>query len=156
VLKLSNKVRYALSALFDIAFLGGGEAAQVKDIAERQEIPVRFLEQILVDLKRAGLVAAKRGPSGGYRLARPPADISLVAVIEALDGPLALSSGKGTAGPRRRIALDTHRVTESVMVDLGKALVGCIASVSLADLCHRAEAFGIPRPDDPGPFVYMI
>ncbi len=156
MLKLSNKVHYALSALFDIAFLGRGEAAQVKDIAERQEIPVRFLEQILVDLKRAGLVAAKRGPAGGYRLAHPPEEINLVAVIEALDGPLALSSGKGAGGRRHRMALDTHRVTESVMLDLGKALVGCISAVSIADLCRRAEAFGVPRPDDPGPFVYMI
>jgi Rrf2 family transcriptional regulator, iron-sulfur cluster assembly transcription factor len=67
--RLSNKGRYAVRALFDIAYFNQGQATQAKDIAERQSIPPRFLEQIFQDLKRAGIVASKRGPQGGYSLA---------------------------------------------------------------------------------------
>jgi len=67
--KLSNKGRYGVRAIFDIAFHNEGRATQIKEIAERQAIPPRFLEQIFQDLKRAGLVASRRGPRG----ARPPA-----------------------------------------------------------------------------------
>ena len=69
-MKLSNKGRYAVRALFDIAFYNDGRPTQVKDIAERQNIPPRFLEQIFQDLKRGGIVGSKRGPQGGYSLTR--------------------------------------------------------------------------------------
>src|SRR5438132_13613134 len=72
MLKVSNKGRYAVRALFDLAFLASDQPAQIRDIAERQRIPVRFLEQIFQDLKRARLVDSKRGPRGGYQPARPP------------------------------------------------------------------------------------
>jgi len=84
--KLSNKGRYAVRALFDIAFYNEGRPTQVKDIAERQNIPPRFLEQIFQDLKRTGIVGSKRGPQGGYSLARRPVDIRLGDVVRALEG----------------------------------------------------------------------
>src|SRR6188474_3334919 len=86
--KLSNKGRYAVRALFDIAFYNEGRPTQVKDIAERQAIPPRFLEQIFQDLKRAGLVASRRGPRGGYQLAKTPAEIKLGDIVRALEGPI--------------------------------------------------------------------
>ena len=88
-MKLSNKGRYAVRALFDIAFHNDGGPTQVKDIAQRQAIPPRFLEQIFQDLKRAGIVSSKRGPQGGYSLARPALDVRLGDVVRALEGPLA-------------------------------------------------------------------
>jgi Rrf2 family transcriptional regulator, iron-sulfur cluster assembly transcription factor len=68
-----------------------GRPTQVKDIAERQGIPPRFLEQIFQDLKRAGLVGSKRGPQGGYSLLRAPTEVSLGDVLRVTEGPVALS-----------------------------------------------------------------
>lgn len=82
MLELSNRGRYAVQALFDLAFFAGSKnqtndgvvPAQVRDVAGRQRIPLRFLEQILQELKRAEVVKSKRGPRGGFRLARSPED----------------------------------------------------------------------------------
>src|SRR4051812_10767570 len=90
MLKVSNKGRYAVRALFDLAFHASDQPAQLRDIAERQRIPLRFLEQIFQDLKRARLVDSKRGPRGGYQLARTPERICVGDVLRALDGPIAL------------------------------------------------------------------
>jgi Rrf2 family protein len=89
--KLSNKGRYAVRALFDIAFYNDGRPTQVKEIAERQGIPPRFLEQIFQDLKRANLVGSKRGPQGGYSLGRRAGEIRLGDVVRALEGPVVLA-----------------------------------------------------------------
>src|SRR3954462_11883575 len=91
--KLSNKGRYGVRAMFDVAFHGDGGSAQIKDIAEREGIPARFLEQIFQDLRRAGLVSSKRGPRGGYQLARPGREISLGDILRALEGPLCVYAG---------------------------------------------------------------
>ena len=79
-MKLATKVQHGVAALFDLAFHGAGRAAQAREIAERQEIPLRYLEEILQELRRAGLVDARRGPRGGYALAREPSAISLADV----------------------------------------------------------------------------
>src|SRR3954454_15928661 len=88
--KLSNKGRYGVRALFDIAFHNDGRATQIREIAERELIPARFLEQIFQDLKKAGLIGSKRGPRGGYHLARPGAEIPIGDIIRALEGPVAV------------------------------------------------------------------
>jgi len=87
---LSQRSRYALRALTDLAARGGEVPVPAGDIATRQRIPRKFLDLILLDLKGAGLIASQRGRTGGYRLARPPAQISFGEVIRLLDGPLAL------------------------------------------------------------------
>ena len=91
-MKLSNKGRYGIRAIFDIAFHNEGKATQIKDIAERQGIPPRFLEQIFQDLKRVGMVTSKRGPKGGYALARPASEIRLGDIVRALEGPIMIST----------------------------------------------------------------
>ncbi|MBX7082770.1 MAG: Rrf2 family transcriptional regulator [Nannocystaceae bacterium] len=80
-MRLSTKARYALRALVDVAHRG---YASAQAIAERQAIPARYLEEIIGELRRAGLVVGKRGPRGGYRLARPAADIAVAEVLAAL------------------------------------------------------------------------
>jgi Rrf2 family protein len=139
--KLSKKGRYAVRALFDIAFYNEGQPTQVKDIAERQSIPPRFLEQIFQDLKRAGIVASKRGPQGGYNLAREAERIGVGDVIRALEGPIALSddagADKGTA---------SRRVTDAVFRDLSASIQGCFDAVTIADICSRADDLGVRRP----------
>ncbi|WP_174275235.1 RrF2 family transcriptional regulator [Sphingomonas bacterium] len=87
---LSQKARYALRALLDLVERGGTGSVQIAHIAERQVVPRKFLEAIMVDLKKAGLVESRRGRNGGYMLARPAAEISFAEVMRAIDGPIAL------------------------------------------------------------------
>jgi len=87
---ISQKTRYALRALLYLVELGKGSPVQLAAIAETQQVPRKYLELIMLDLKKAGIVSSVRGPAGGYRLARPPEDISFGEVIRVLDGPIAL------------------------------------------------------------------
>ncbi len=88
---LSQKGRYALHALFVLAERGGDEPMQIADIAQAARVPRKFLEQILVELKKRGIVRSQRGRAGGYMLGRDPKDISFADVIRVTDGPLALA-----------------------------------------------------------------
>jgi Rrf2 family protein len=88
---LSQKARYALHALIVLAWHGDGEPLQIADIAEQARVPRKFLEQILLDLKRRGLVHSTRGRAGGYLIGKPAKEISFADVIRSIDGPLALA-----------------------------------------------------------------
>jgi Rrf2 family transcriptional regulator, cysteine metabolism repressor len=88
-MKLSKKSEYGLRALLELTRAHGTATLQRQDIAARQHIPIEFLEQILLPLKRAGLLSSRRGAKGGYALIKQPKDISLGHVIRILDGPLA-------------------------------------------------------------------
>jgi Rrf2 family protein len=88
-MKLSKKSEYGLRALLELTLAHESTMLQRQEIAARQHIPIEFLEQILLALKRAGLLASRRGAKGGYALIKPPKDISLGHVIRILDGPLA-------------------------------------------------------------------
>lgn len=88
---LSQKGRYALHALLVLARHGDDEPMGIADIAEEANIPRKFLEQILLELKRRGIVRSQRGRAGGYLLGRDPKDISFADVIRTTDGPLALA-----------------------------------------------------------------
>jgi len=88
---LSQKARYALHALIVLAEHGGSEPIMIADIAEEARVPRKFLEQILLDLKRRGIVRSLRGRSGGYLLGKAPHSITFAEVIRTIDGPLALS-----------------------------------------------------------------
>jgi Rrf2 family protein len=145
--KLSNKDRYAIGALFDLAFYAKNRSAQVKDIAERQGIPPRFLEQIFQELKRVGLVTSKRGPQGGYALARPASEITLGDLIRALDGPISLHDEKSASPDRKKPGFDTRRVTESVLQDLSHRVEACFDAITVDDLCARANDLGVSSPN---------
>jgi Rrf2 family protein len=86
---LTAKGKYGLKAVVHLSCLPKGETAQCVDIAEANNIPKKFLDAILGDLRNAGIVHAKKGPGGGYTLARPPSEIKVGFVIRTLDGPLA-------------------------------------------------------------------
>jgi Rrf2 family protein len=91
-MRLSARVDYALRAVVEIAATGGPLTAE--RIARAQEIPPKFLESILLQMRRGGVVQSQRGPEGGYWLARPAADITLADVIRVIDGPLANVRGQ--------------------------------------------------------------
>ena len=149
--KLSNKGRYGVRAIFDIAFHSGGKATQIKDISRRQAIPPRFLEQIFQDLKRAGLVTSKRGPRGGYALAMDPAEIRLGDIVRALEGPITLAGGdaNGEGDETSKI------VTEDAFTELSDSIEACFDAISIQDLCDRGDAHGVRR-SPPRRYVYSI
>jgi Rrf2 family iron-sulfur cluster assembly transcriptional regulator len=98
-MKLSTKGRYAMVALADIALQGEEGLVSLGDISERQSISLPYLEQLFVKLRRAELVTSVRGPGGGYRLARPAADIRVVDVLAAVDEKVdAMHKGAGASG----------------------------------------------------------
>lgn len=86
---LTNKGKYGLKAMLHLAKLGDDEIEQVAQIAKTNNIPKKFLDQILADLRRVGLVHSKKGKTGGYALAKPSAEIRIGEIIRAIDGPIA-------------------------------------------------------------------
>jgi Rrf2 family protein len=88
---LSQKARYALHALIVLAEHTGDAPMQIADVAEEARVPRKFLEQILLDLKKRGIVKSTRGRSGGYLLGKSPKEITFADVIREMDGPLALA-----------------------------------------------------------------
>lgn len=87
-MKVSQRVTYGIMAAVDLAINGKETPIQARMIARRQGIPVRFLEQVLHALKKAGLVESQRGAQGGYLLTHKPADLSVAEILEALEGPV--------------------------------------------------------------------
>ena len=149
-MKLSNKGRYGVRALFDLALHGDGASAQLRDIALRQAIPLRFLEQIFQELRKAGLVISKRGPRGGYQLSRAPAEVSLGAVLRALDANLSGSDDEPVQPGNLSLL-----VTETAFRELEQRVAACFDEVTLADLCERARTLDTQRGPNAG-YVYTI
>jgi Rrf2 family protein len=89
---LTQKSRYALRSLLYLVEEGGGAPVQLARIAGTQKIPPKYLELIMLDLKRAGIIRSTRGPRGGYVFTQPPVDISFGMIVRALEGPIALIS----------------------------------------------------------------
>ncbi len=107
-MRISAKVDYAVRAMCELAAHGGDAPLKAEQMAAAQEIPLSFLENILVDLKRAGIVRSLRGQVGGYRLARPAEAVSVADIIRAVEGPLADVRGVrpealAYAGPARAL-----------------------------------------------------
>src|SRR2546422_10973578 len=100
-MKFSKKSEYALRALIELTAQYGQPHLQRHEIAKRQQIPIEFLEQILLTLKNAGLLGSRHGVTGGYSLIKPPPDITLRQVVRILDGPPPpLSAVSNTAHPK--------------------------------------------------------
>jgi Rrf2 family cysteine metabolism transcriptional repressor len=87
--RLSTKGEYASRAMLELSLHYEDKPLHIRDISKAQDIPQRFLEQILLQLKRAGYLRSRKGPEGGYHLSKSPADINVAEVIRVMDGPLA-------------------------------------------------------------------
>jgi Rrf2 family iron-sulfur cluster assembly transcriptional regulator len=150
-MRFSLQVQYAICGSFDLAYNGGGAPVQIRVISERQAIPARYLEQIFQRLRRAGLVESKRGPGGGYTLARPASEISLREIIEALEGPLAEGLEMGAPDDRSEGAFRPSFVWDTVAEGLAAAL----SEITLEGLCKRAvrEKLRRAHPDAPMYFI---
>ncbi len=88
-MRISRKAEYALRALFALARVGPGRLLQIQELSEQERIPLKFLEQILLVLKREGLLTSKRGVGGGYQLRRSTGAVTVGQVLRLIDGPLA-------------------------------------------------------------------
>jgi len=131
----------------DIAFYGQGKPQQIRKISKRQEIPTRYLEQIFQRLKKAGIIKAIRGAKGGYYLGKDPSKISVADVVRVTDGPL--TPVRCREYGRKDVLC--HRagscVVKGVWDEAGRRLEEYLASVTIADLCERAEAVE-KRPEE--------
>jgi Rrf2 family protein len=155
-MRLSTKSRYGLRALFDMAYHAGTLPAQIKDISRRQSISPRYLEQIFQDLKRGGLLKSRRGPQGGYFLARKPQEITIQQIITAAEGEMALvDCVKSDKGCRKSCEFDNECVTQKIWLEASKRLNDYLGSVTLKDLCEEAKAMGMEKELDHR-FMYFI
>src|SRR3970282_656495 len=99
-MKVSLRATYGIMAAVDLAMQLGTAPVQAKSIGRRTAIPARFLEQVLHGMKKAGLVSSLRGAQGGYVLLKKPSEVSVVEILEALDGRLSPSRGGAGRAPR--------------------------------------------------------
>jgi Rrf2 family protein len=130
-MRITAKADYAIRATLELAAADDGEPIKGDRLAEAQDIPLQFLEHILLELKHAHLVRAKRGARGGYWLARPPDDITLAEVIRAVEGPLAnIQDSAPEATSYRGHAEHLREVWIAVRANLRAVL----EQVTLADL----------------------
>lgn len=132
---LSQKAKYALRALLLMAERPAGAMVLAGEIAERQQVPRKFLELILLELKKDGLLISQRGRNGGYRLARPAGEITFGQVVRLLDGPLApLACASVTAYRRCADCTDEHAChIRQVMRRVRDAMARILDHTTLAD-----------------------
>lgn len=154
-MKLSKKGEYALRALIDLGIAGdvGRELVQVTELADKELIPAKFLEQIMQELKAAGFVAAQRGKFGGYRLARPASEITIGSVVRFIDGPLApIGCVSHTAYEKCSCPDEEHCGLRMLMLDVRNAIAGILDRYSLADVVEvtlrKLRRDSLPLPFD--------
>lgn len=139
MLKPSKKLALALEAVVDVAYHGGAEPVQSQDIARRLGLPRRYLEQVLQQLVRAGVLKGVRGPRGGYRLARERRRVSVgevVRIVQGMEEPVGDESGPSVS------ALGV-RVIGPFWEEVEQDLMARLDAVSIEDLCREAEAQSI-------------
>ncbi len=130
-MKVSAKAEYACLAILALARQRAGDPpVRIREISETHSIPERYLVQILLQLKGAGLVASTRGAAGGYRLARPSASISLGEVLSAIDGP---------DNPPRESLKPANQVLASVWEDVRAAERAVLDKTTIAQLAERTS-----------------
>lgn len=147
-MKISTKGRYALRLMLDLALNSQGGAISLRDVARRQEISDKYLEQIVIRLSRAGLVRSVRGAGGGYLLTRGPEEYTVGEILRVLEGnlaPVSCADGSGCCG---RAA---HCVTVDVWREIQAAIDSVVDGLTLADLVYRyrqkcGENGSVPEP----------
>lgn len=134
-MRISAKTDYAVRAVVELAAAGADDEHPVKSerLATAQGIPLRFLENILMQLRQAGIVVSRRGAEGGYRLAKPPEEITVADVIRAIDGPLA---GVGGERPEKLTFPGAAAPLRDVWVAVRASLRDVLEHVTLAELAN--------------------
>ena len=137
-MRISQKGLYALEALVYLGRRFGKKPIKVREIAQNEKLPEKFLELILLELKHVRLVESVRGAHGGYRLRRPPSEIFLGEIIRCIDGPLAPFEDAETL---RRLASEdkNHGVLFGVLLSVRNAAAGILDHTSLSAICDFPE-----------------
>ena len=154
-MRLSTQSRYGVRAVFDIAYNGGGEGVQIKDIARRQEISPRYLEQIFQRLRDAEILVSKRGPQGGYSLAKRPEQIKVGDIIRVTEKglePVFCVHPEKSGKDCDRIA---ECVTRLIWKEAGEKLEDFFDSVTIGDLCEKAELLGVQKEQGQSAMYYI-
>lgn len=129
MLSITTKSPYAVRALAELARSGAGGPVPLGEIARRRDVPVQFLEGLFATLRRAGILQSQRGVKGGYSFARPPEDVTVLEIVEVLEGDL--TGEAATAGP--------------VWVEAIDAMRSVLRGVTIADVARReAESAAAP------------
>jgi Rrf2 family protein len=138
---LTNRGKYGLKAMVQLASLEAGQTMQAVEIAEANAIPKKFLDAILMDLRKAGFVRAQKGPGGGYALAHAPQEIQVGAIIRALDGPLApIACASRTAYKPCEDCINPEFCSvRLIMADVRDAMAQVLDGMTLAQMASRAE-----------------
>jgi len=150
-MRLVLQAQYAICGIFDLAYNGSRAPVQVRVIGSRQSIPARYLEQIFQRLRRAELVRSKRGPGGGYLLARSPEQITLRQIVEAVEGPLERLLVAPAGGRGRRVEYRPSFVWPQLASRIADVLEG----VTVDALCRQAAREAVRRAD-PDSHMYFI
>jgi Rrf2 family protein len=145
--RISAKADYAVHAMVELAAAPEDGPVKGERIATAQGIPLKFLENILLELRRAGLVSSQHGVEGGYRLAQPPDEISVAAVIRAVDGPLANVRG---AAPESLEYSGAAEPLRDVWVALRASVRSVLESVTLADIAAGSLPAHVAELLEPG------
>src|SRR4051812_23820230 len=130
MISITTKSPYALRALAELSRMGGTDPVPIGELARRRDIPVQFLEQLFAVLRRAGVLRSQRGVKGGYAFARDPATVTVLEVVELLDGTL----GAGA---------------ESIFAEAAEAACAVLANATIADIVERENR-------DAGATMYYI
>lgn len=146
-MRLSAKSEYGLRALIDIATFYGQGPVGAREIAARQQIPVKFLEQLVSAMRRAGILDSRRGAKGGFFLARPPEKITVFSAVEALEGSLSPTAcvGEGTPDCARSTQCAAQDVWNRAKIALREAL----EEITVADLVSRQGSYDAGKTPKP-------
>ena len=155
-MKLSKKGEYALRSLINLGIAAevGRSLVQVAELAESEQLPVKFLEQIMQALKEAGFVESMRGKFGGYRLAKPAGKITIGEVVRLIDGPLApIGCVSQTAYEKCTCPDEAHCGLRMLMLDVRNAIAGILDRYTLADVVgvtlRKLRRDNVPLPFSP-------
>jgi Rrf2 family protein len=143
---LSSRARYATRALLDLSNQYPGQPTPIQEVAERQKIPLKYLQQIMLELKQAGIVHSRKGPGGGYTLAEPPEKLTLGSVLEAMDGPVVDLSCNITAKINECGCPDPNSCAlRSAFSELAEAMRGVLNETNFGELRDRQREADLKR-----------
>jgi len=136
-MRLSTKGRYGVRAMFDLAMHSGDGAIALKSVAEREHISEKYLEHLFASLKKAGLIHSVRGAQGGYRLARPPEEITIGDIVRVLEGPVSPTECVVEDGSVERCERASECVMRSVWCKVKKQIDEVLDGFTLAQICEE-------------------
>jgi Rrf2 family transcriptional regulator, iron-sulfur cluster assembly transcription factor len=148
-MKLSTKSRYGVRAMFDLVYNSDGLPTQIQDISRRQCVSARYLEQIFQSLKKAGILTSKRGPRGGYCLAKKPEEITIADILLATEGKNlfvdCLDLEDGRKKRKKNCPNNGICVTQTIWGEANGLVFDYLSTITLKDLCDRGHRMGLKR-----------